>query len=238
MSGWTIKRFWTEARVEPAPGGLAILLDARPVRTPAKAPLVVPTRAMADAIAAEWQAQVEAIDPRKMPVTRSANAAIDKVTPQHSEVAELIADYGATDLLCYRAEGPEPLARRQAARWDPVLVRLAETYGPLSVTSGIVPVTQPAPTLMALRSRVAACSAFELTALHDLVSISGSLGLGIAVAEGWIAPDEAWALSRIDEDWLSEQWGEDDEAARAAALKAADFAHAAHFWQISQPETD
>lgn len=122
MSGWTAKRFWQAAQAEPCDGGFTVRLDGRGVKTPAKAPLVVPTLAMAQAIAAEWDAQTGVVQPETMPVTRAANSAIDKIVPQRAEVVALLAAYGASDLLCYRAVGPEALAERQAAAWDPLLI--------------------------------------------------------------------------------------------------------------------
>lgn len=235
MSGWAAKRFWTEARAEAAPEGFTVRLDGRPVRTPSKAPLVVPTRAMAEAIAAEWAAQDGKVDPRTMPTTRSANSAIDKVVPQFHEVATLVAAYGASDLLCYRAAGPDGLIRRQAEAWDPMLDWAAGTFGArLAVTTGVVPVAQDAAACAALEARVRACSSFELAALHDLVGLSGSLVLGLAAANGVAAPEDVWTLSRIDEDWQADLWGHDEEAEEAAAAKRAEFLHAHRFWVLSQ----
>lgn len=231
MSGWKAKRFWKAARVEACEGGFTVTLDGRAVKTPAKAALVLPTRAMADAVAAEWQAQGEKVDPATMPVTRSANAALDKVRPQQAEVAGLIAAYGETDLLCYRAERPAELVARQAAAWDGWLDWAATRFGArLSVTAGVLPVAQPPEALAALSARVAACDIWELAALHDLVGLTGSLVLGLAVAEGEIDAEEAWRLSRIDEDWQISQWGADEEAAELAALKKQALIHAARFW--------
>jgi len=236
MSGWKAKRFWTEATVRPAPGGFAIWLDARQVKTPAKAALVVPTEAMAHAIAAEWQAQEKAIDPRTMPVTRAANAAIDKVAVQFDEVAELIAAYGLSDLLCYRATGPEALAARQAAAWDPLLGWAAEALGaPLVTTHGVIPVAQPDTSAQALAGCVKALDAFRLTALHDLVSISGSLVLGLAVLHGRIDAETAWRLSRIDEEWQSELWGADEEAEAVAIGRLADIKSAHNILNLLAP---
>ena len=233
MSGWAPKRFWKEAKVVEAEGGYTVSLDGRAVKTPAKAPLVVPARAMAEAIAAEWDAQAEKIDPNTMPVTRGANSAIDKVARQHAEVAELIAAYGGTDLLCYRAEAPEPLVARQAAGWDPLLDWAAAELGArLTVTAGVIPVAQPAPAQAALAARVAAMDPWELAALHDLVGITGSLVLGLAVALGRIDAATAWDLARIDEAWQIEQWGEDEEAAEQAAFKRAALLDAERFWQL------
>lgn len=233
MSGWAPKRFWTSAEVAEAPGGFAVTLDGRHVKTPAKAPLVVPSRALAEAIAREWQAQDEKIDPATMPVTRGANAAIDKVRTQHAEVAALIADYGGTDLLCYRAEAPRELVARQSEHWDPLLDWAEAALGArLAVTQGVVPVAQPEAALAALGARVAAMDEWQLAALHDLVGITGSLVLGLAVAEGRLTADEAWTLAQLDEDWQAEQWGVDDEAAEHAGRKRDALLDAERFWRM------
>ena len=233
MSAWAPKRFWQNARVEPCDGGFTVRLDARPVRTPAKAALVVPSLTMASAIAAEWQAQQGTIKPETMPVTRSANAALDKIAPQFAEVAELIAAYGASDLLCYRATGPAGLVARQAAAWDPMLAWAAEALAaPLAVTAGVTPITQPAASLARLTAKVHACTPVELAALHDLVMISGSLVLGLAVTHGHADARTIWQLSRIDEDWQIEQWGQDHEAGESAALRRAALIHAERFHHL------
>jgi len=233
MSGWAPKRFWKVARTEPAEGGFTVRLDGRAVKTPAKAALVVPTLALAEAIAAEWDAQEGTVRPETMPFTRAANSAIDKVVPQLDEVRGLIAAYGGSDLLCYRAEGAEALAARQAAGWDPVLGWAATQLGaPLMATAGVMHIAQPEQSLARLTGAVAAFSAFELAALHDLVALSGSLVLALAVTDRHLPADEAWRLSRIDEDWQAELWGIDEEAAESAALKKADFLRAARFFEL------
>lgn len=234
MSGWKAKRFWKTVSVVPEAAGFGVHLDARPVRTPAKALLIVPTQAMAEAIAHEWQAVESIIDPRRMPVTRAANAAIDKVAPQFDEVAELIAAYGGSDLLCYRAEAPDGLTRAQGQAWDPYLEWAARTYdAPLRITRGIAPVAQPLDSLQRLTERVCACTNFQLTALHDLVSLTGSLVLGLAATTLEFPPETLWRLSRFDEDWQSEQWGGDEEASVMAERKREDFLRACHFWKLS-----
>lgn len=236
MSGWTARRFWTEAHVDEVPGGFAVRLDARPVKTPAKASLVLPTRAMAERIAAEWNAQGKTVDPASMPVTRAANSAIDKVTPQFEDVVAVVAEYGGSDLLCYRASGPMELVARQAEGWDPLLGWAAEALGaPLHVTQGVMHVDQPEASLARLRARVAAMDPFQLTAFHDLVAISGSLVLGFAVALGRLTEDEAWRLSRIDEDWQIAQWGRDEEAEKAAQARWEGFQEAGRFYRMSRP---
>jgi chaperone required for assembly of F1-ATPase len=231
MSGWAAKRFWSEVAVEAAEGGWAVRLDGREVRTPARAPLILPTRALADLVAAEWIAQDGAIRPETMPATRAANAAIDKVRGQLSEVAELIAAFGATDLLCYRAEAPAALVERQAAAWDPLLAWSARRFGVRwQVTSGVMPCAQPKATLDRLSAHVAGFTAFELTALHDLVALSGSLVIGLAATEGQAPPEDLWQVSRIDEDWQIAQWGEDAEAAAQADARRKSFLQAHRFF--------
>jgi len=235
MSDWQPKRFWKEAQAEPCDDGFTVLLDGRSVRTPAKAPLAVPTRAMAEAIAQEWGAQEKTIDPRTMPVTRGANAAIDKVRTQRSEVVALLAEYGDSDLLCYRAAGPEGLITRQAEAWDPMLDWAADAIGArLAVGEGVMHVKQDLEALAQLESRVAAFDDFSLAAAHDLISLSGSLVLALAVTHRELAAQDAWLLSRVDEHWQIEQWGKDDEAEEAEAIKRTAFLDAARFYEISQ----
>lgn len=224
MTGWARKRFWKDATVAQAPGGWTVHLDARPLKTPAKAPLVVPTPALAEMIAEEWAAQGEQIRPETMPATRAANTAIDRVRLHHAAVVAEIAAYGETDLLCYRAEGPAELAARQAAVWDPLL-HWAETRFDLRFhrVAGVMPSPQPPETLARLKQIVAAQDAFALTALHDLVTLPGSLVIGLAAADGAFDPAGLWQAARLDEDWQAELWGRDDEAEATAALRQAAF---------------
>jgi chaperone required for assembly of F1-ATPase len=235
-AGWKAKRFWSEVSVAEADGGFAVHLDARRVMTPGKLPLTLPTRPMAEAVAAEWAAQEDEIQPLTMPVTRGANSAIERVAPQRTEVAAMLTAYAETDLTCHRAETPEALAARQAAAWDPLLDWVSETFGArLFPTAGILPVEQPRQSLDRLDTHVAAFDAFQLTALHDLVSLSGSLVIGLAVAHDRLDPDAAWPISRIDEDWQIEQWGRDEEAEAVASEKRRDFLRAKTFWALAAP---
>lgn len=230
MSGWAPKRFWSDVAVVPEGEDYAVTLDGRPVRTPLKARLAVPTRAFAEEVAREWEAQAEVLDPNTMPATRLANAAIDKVAASRDEVVAMLASYGASDLLCYRAEGPEKLIAREREGWDPLLAWSAEALGAdLAVGSGIMPVEQAPGDLQRLREPLEAMDAFELAAFHDLVALSGSLVLALAVAMGRLSAEEAWRLSRLDEDFQIEEWGEDEEAAQAAARRRAAFLDAARF---------
>lgn len=235
MSAWKAKRFWKAATVVPVADGFTVHLDDRPVKTPAKAPLIVPTHAMAAAIAAEWDAQEGQIDPLGMPVTRSANAAIDKVAVQHAEVAQMIADYGDSDLLCYRAPGPVELVARQAEMWDPLLDWAEAELGVrLSTASGVIHVPQDPAVLAQLAARVHAMDNFTLAAFHDLVSLSGSLILGFAALMDHRPAEEIWHLSRLDEDWQIEQWGVDEEAEAMAETKRSAFLHAKFFVDLSR----
>lgn len=233
MSDWKPKRFWKQADAVACDGGYTVHLDTRPVRTPAKAALVVPTQAMAEAIAQEWDAQTDAIDPRTMPVTRGANAAIDKLRVQRAEVVTLLAEYGGSDLLCYRAHAPESLVLRQAEAWDPMLRWADETLNVrLRVGLGVMHVAQDSDALDRLQSELAAFDDFALAALHDLISLSGSLILALAVIRDAIPPEEAWLRSRVDERWQAEQWGEDEEAAAAELIKRAAFLDAERFFRL------
>ncbi len=234
MSDWKPKRFWTDSTVVEADSGYTVELDGRRVKTPAKAALILPTRAMAQEVAAEWDAQEKEVDPITMPFTRSANAAIDKVRHQHAEVADMLADYGDSDLLCYRATHPQALQQRQAEQWDPALDWAAEVLSArLLPVAGVLHQPQPAPSLDVLRNRVHAFDDFQLAAFHDLVSLSGSLILGFATAQNWRKADEIWTISRLDELWQIEQWGHDDEAHAAAEIKKTAFLHAKRFFDLS-----
>ena len=235
MTEWTAKRFWTNTSVVAAQAGFGVELDGRPVKTPAKADLIVPTQALANQIAAEWDAQDGAIDPTTMPFTRTANAAIDKVAVQHSEVAEMLAAYGDSDLLCYRADHPQPLIDRQAEAWDPYLDWAEHIFGGrLKPVSGVMHAPQDEAVLKPMSQRTHAMTPFELAAFHDLVSLSGSLVLGFAVALNHAEPEAVWAASRVDEIWQEDHWGVDEEAAAAAAVKKAAFFHAAEFYASVQ----
>lgn len=235
MSEWKAKRFWKSALVAENEDGFAVELDGRTVKTPAKQALVVPTRAMADAIAEEWDAQVDVIKPHTMPVTKTANAAIDKVAVQHPEVADLLAAYGDSDLLCYRADAPEELIARQLEQWDPVLDWAADRLGArLLPRTGVMHIPQDPAAVAVLTRQTHALDAFELAAFHDLVSMSGSLVLGFAAALDARPADEVWTLSRLDELWQEEQWGEDEDATALAEIKRIAFLHAKRMFDLSK----
>ena len=235
MSEWKAKRFWKEAQVVEADGGFAVELDGRPVRTPLKSAMTLPSRAMAEAVAAEWDAQEGEIRPLSMPVTRAANAAIDKVTVQREEVAEMLAAYGDSDLLCYRADSPQELVARQAEAWDPLLDWADATFGArLIPVQGVMHAPQNPKALDKLAQPVHAMEPFRLTAFHDLVGISGSLVIGLAAIGEVRDIGDLWRLSRIDETWQEEQWGIDEEARAQAAVKESDFYAAKRFHDLAQ----
>jgi chaperone required for assembly of F1-ATPase len=233
VTAWAPRRFWTEVTLRAEGDGFAILLDGRPVRTPRKTALILPTEGLAQAVAAEWQAQTGTVNPATMPFTRTANSAIDSVAIQFDAVADMLSAYGETDLLCYRATGPEALVARQAAGWDPLLDWAGTTLqAPLRFTAGVMHVDQPPASLAALSAAVRTLTPFQLAAFHDLVALSGSLVLALAVTRGRLTAEAAWSLSRVDEDWQIEEWGEDEDAAVMAAHKQADFLQADRFFAL------
>ena len=230
------KRFWTAVVVHEIDGGFAVFLDKHRLTTPAKAPLVLPTLHLAEALADEWRIKVEKVDPETMPMTRRANAAIDKVAPQLAEVAQLLAAYGGSDLLCYRAAHPIELAQRQAAMWDPLLVwAQSELEVNLATTIGVMPVAQNQADLARLQSCVTSLDAFSMAGFHDLVMLSGSLVIALALISGHRNADHLWRASRVDEDWQTEMWGIDEEAEQTAALKQAGFLNSFSFFQLVNP---
>ncbi|MEK7342748.1 MAG: ATP12 family protein [Pseudomonadota bacterium] len=230
-----MKRFYTDVAVVPSDGGWTIQLDGRPIRTPARAQLALPTPTLAEAVAAEWRRQGETVDPATMPMTGLANAALDHVAPNPADFAAGVARYAQSDLLCYRADGPEALVARQAAAWNPLLDWARARYDvAFAVTQGIIPVPQPEETLARLGAAVAALDPFRLTGMSTLVTLSGSLVCGLAVVEGGHDPVAVWQAAEIDEAWQVEQWGEDAEAAARSSRRAAEFATAADFIALSR----
>ena len=222
------KRFYKQVAVVGIEGGFAIELDGRRVKTPARETLAVPIKALAEAIAQEWDAQEVEIDPEAMLVTKLANTAIDRVALRRDEIVEEIAAFGASDLLCYRAEHPDKLVLRQAQGWDPLLDWLrVQTGANLAVTSGVMFKAQSVEDLAKLHAHVATFSEFDLSGLHQIVNITGSLVLGLALMAKQIDAEKAHELAHIDEIWQAEQWGVDEEAeARLTGRKEALMASA------------
>ena len=224
------KRFYEKAATATTEDGFAITLDEQAVRTPGGVPLTVPTEALADAVAGEWAAQEEKIDPHAMPLTRLACTAIDRVASHREAVIDHTAAYGATDLLCYRADQPQDLRARQDAAWQPLLDWAATTYGaPLRITGGIIPAEQPPSSLKALEEAVAAYGDLELTALSGATQACGSLIIALALTTGHLDAEGAFAISQLDERYQTETWGEDAEATARRTLLNADIKAAAQF---------
>ena len=223
------KRFFVKASVELTHGQYLLLLDGRKARTPGRAPLALPNVALADAVAAEWAACGERIDPAGMPMTRLANSTIDGVAKTIAPTQAEITAYAGNDLLYYRAEEPEDLVARQAAAFDPILEWARETYGAqFVVTTGVLHAAQPAPTLTRLKLAVATfVEPFALAALHLATTLTGSALLALALARGRLAADEAWANAHVDEDFQISQWGADDEAVARRTERRRDFEAAA-----------
>lgn len=223
------KRFYKAAAAAPHELGYAVLLDGRPTRTPARKPLAVAQRALAEAMAGEWEAQVEEIDPGRMPLTRLVNSAIDRVSAEMDAVREDIVNHAGTDLILYRAEGPESLIATEEALWGPVLKASEAALGRRFVLAeGIVHVAQEPATLDAVRQALAPYDPLALAALHSMTTLTGSALVALACARGDITAEEAWTAAHADEDWQAERWGHDEQAAarrerrweemRAAAL--------------------
>lgn len=230
-----MKRFYKDVAVVAQEDGFGIALDGRPVRTPARAALALPTQALAQAIAQEWRGQGETVDPGAMPFTGMANAAIDHIVPNRDSFIADIARYAQSDLLCYRADGPDALVARQAAAWEPLLDWARARYDvAFVVTQGILPVPQPDETIARLGAAVAACDPFLLAGLSTLVTLSGSLVCGLAIVAGGHDVDAIWQAAEIDEAWQVERWGEDAQAAARSARRAADFSMAGAFCAMSR----
>lgn len=221
------KRFYQQATTVRDGEHYAVRLDDKPVRTPAGRLLAAPTPALAAALAAEWDAQRDVIDPAKMPLTRLANAIIDGVADRPGPVAAEVEKYLASDLVCYRAASPRGLAERQARHWDPVLAWAREALGaPLSLGEGVVHVAQPEPALAAARAAIPG-DPWRLGAVHAVTTLTGSALIALALARRQLTVDEAWQAAHVDEDWNMEQWGRDELALDRRAFRFAELEAAA-----------
>lgn len=228
-----MKRLYKQVETVTAEDGFTIALDGKPVRTPAKLPLVVPTQALADAMAAEWAAQGEEIKPATMPLTQLASTSIDGVRGRLDAVAEASAVYGESELVCYRAEEPAELVERQAQLWNPLLDWASHRYdAQLLVTSGIIHRAQPPDALKALRAGVDQLDEWRLTALQNCIGITGSLLVSLALVDGHLTAEQAFDLAQLDENFQIENWGEDWEAADRRAVQRADLAHTVRFLEL------
>lgn len=225
-----MKRFWKDARPVAEASGWGIQLDGRPLRTPARAEMRLPHERLAGAIAEEWSAAGETVDPRAMPLTGLANAAIDRVAPDAPAFAANLARYGEADLLYYRAQGPQALVRWQNDQWNPLLAWAGRRFDiHFEITSGLTHVPQPAQTVARLTQAVAALDPYRLAALSPIVTIGGSLIAGLALVDSAFELSQLWQAVSVDERWQIEQWGDDVEAVASLANRQRDFEAAAHF---------
>jgi chaperone required for assembly of F1-ATPase len=227
------RRFYETAAVEPEGERFAILLDGKPVKTPGRRPLAAPTWPLAEAIAAEWQAQGDVIDPTAMPLTRLANSIIDGVAQAPQPVADDIAQYLGSDLVFYRAEGPQALVERQARQWDPVVAWARDVLGARFVlAAGVMFVDQPNDAISAARSALPTDS-WRLGALSSITTLTGSALLALALVHGRISVEEAWAAANLDEDWNMEFWGRDERALERRAYRFAEMQAAAEVLRLA-----
>jgi chaperone required for assembly of F1-ATPase len=229
------KRFYVQAGVAETPGGFAITLDGKPIRTPSGQQVIAPIREIADAIAADWNAQQEIIDPLTMPLTRLANSVVEGVVGRVDDVADDVAKYLGSDLLFYRAGHPEALVAREAALWDPLLFWAADELGAhFILAEGIVHVRQPDSAIAAVRAALPG-DPWSIAALHVVTTLTGSALLALALMRGVIDQDQAWAAAHVDEDWNIEQWGVDEEVAARRAARLVDFQAAASVLKALNP---
>jgi chaperone required for assembly of F1-ATPase len=229
------KRFYAAATVaDREDGSFGIELDGRPVKTPAGRALALPSRALADAIAGEWNAQGDEILPASLPLTRLANSAVDGVAVREGEVVQDILKYAASDLLCYRAEAPVGLVTEQVRLWDPILDWVhAEYDAPFNVATGVKHLEQPAASLDAVRRVISVFGPFRLAAVHVMTTLTGSALIALARARGFLDTGAAWEASHVDENWQASQWGEDFEAAQRQKRRFSEFLNASRFFDIA-----
>jgi len=234
-----MKRFYKDVSLAPAQGGFCVLLDGKPVKTPARNALLLPTEALAGAIATEWQSQGEAIIATTMPLLRLANTVIDGVVANRAEVTNAILRFGENDLLCYRAHQPPELVARQRIGWDPLLTWVRQRHGAqMRLAEGLTHVDQTPDALLALRQALEEEGPFALGALHVIASITGSAVLALAVAAGFITGEDAFVLSRIDETYQAEKWGEDAGAAKRASALARELDKAVELMAAARQESN
>jgi len=231
----TPNRFYEAVQIERATSGHAILLDGKPVLSTARSELVVPTESLAKAVAGEWEAQGEKIDPETMPFTKRANTALDQVRGREAEVVEEIVAYAGSDLLCYRAESPDGLIELQRSHWDPVLTWVRAEFGAdFKTSAGISHLAQPADSLAHIGNAFATHNFFQLAALYAMTALTGSALLVLAHAHEKLSADELWAAVHVDEDWQISQWGEDSLATAQRSARRAEMDADSRFLELSR----
>lgn len=230
-----IRRFYTSVTVAVADGGFSVTLDGRPLRTPAGAPLVLPSERLARAVADEWQSQGDIVQVHAMPMTQLANTMVDRIRRTRAAIVAEVTRYAASDLLCYWATGPRALVERQRAAWQPLLDWASATFGArLAVTAGVIPVVQPTEAVAALGAAVARLDDATLAALATVTAATGSLILALALAFGRIDADGACRAAHLDEAWQNEGWGEDAEAVQRRTAISAEIHAATRFMALAR----
>ncbi|WP_417321093.1 ATP12 family chaperone protein [Emcibacter sp.] len=228
-----MKRFYNTVDVDEQDGGYVILLDGRTVKTPEKRLAIVPNPDLADMLAQEWRDQGEDILPHRMPMNKYLCTAIDRVTTQREVLIEELVNYGGTDQICYRAEHPVELVQRQQEKWDPIIDWMSGRLGiPLKVTTGIVPVEQGTEVLDKLRNKLARINEFQMAALHNMTTLTGSVSIALALFHEHLDEENAWAACQLDEDFQIEHWGEDEEAEQRRANMRAELGNAVRFLSL------
>jgi chaperone required for assembly of F1-ATPase len=235
MNGKRSKRFYKQVEIK-GNGSFTVLLDGRPLKTPLKRYLSLPSEPLAEAIAAEWAAQGERIDPEQMLITKLANTAIDRVAGDEHRIIEELVDYAGSDLVCYRAVEPESLATRQGELWDPILTWAEETLDVrFFAVQGVIHKPQPAQALDTVARYLSQFDAMRLCALHNLTTLTGSALIALALESGFLEPERAWLAAYVDEDWQIERWGRDEEAAERRARRRQEFEAAVKFLSLLAP---
>ena len=234
MSEWKIKRTWEIVAVQPSEVGFLVTLDDQPIITPAKNTLLLPSSSLANRVANEWKEQNNEIIPAEMPFTRLSNSAIDKVSSQFKEVADILSEFGETDLFYYRASSPAELVEKQKIAWDPFLDWVNTSMNVrINVSSGVMFIDQDDDEMVKLKAPIYNMTPFQLAGFHEIVTISGSLIGAYAFVEKAFTADQVWSASRIDEEWQIEQWGSDEEATATSGKKYHDFKIGCEFFQLS-----
>lgn len=228
-----MKRFYKEAAVAEKDGKFTVELDGRSIKTPAKSECLMPTRAMAEAVASEWNAQGEEIDPNLMPITKLMNTAIDRVEARRDELIGELVKYAGSDQLCYRAEHPTELVELQAKFWDPLLARLKDKYEiEFKLAKGIIFENQDEDALNTYKKLIEDIDSFALTAYHGMTTVTGSVTIGLHLYDGHLSVDEAWVAGNVDEDFQISQWGEDEEAEERRKALREELGNAARFLSL------
>ena len=235
MTASPARRFYRKVAVTGTAAPFSVTLDERSLRTPLKRALDLPTKRLAEAVASEWAAQAEKIDPHSMPYTKLANTAVDRVNSDRERIMSEIVDFAGSDLVCYRAEKPRDLIERQSRAWQPVLDWARATFAAeFLVTEGIVHIEQPSRSLGAMRDYLGSKSPWALTALHNMTTLTGSALIAAMACDGAILPAEAWLAAHVDEDWQIEQWGSDEEARHRRDYRKREFDICLRFCELSR----